>query len=185
MAMRNDPKLSTMFHCSFGHGPCTRKQSITEGTFFGNSRLTVNKILLLAFFGQLVVHMLFFSNRLSIRLEGQGVERTEDRRMFAISVDNRNKVTLTRFIKRYVRTGSHIITDCWNGYDTSELIKLGMQHSTVNHSKGFKDPTNSIEGNWRGFKQQTPTQHYNSLYFNGGLDEVIWRRNNVVNGKPL
>mmetsp|Transcript_13288 Transcript_13288/g.12035 ORF Transcript_13288/g.12035 Transcript_13288/m.12035 type:complete len:122 (+) Transcript_13288:517-882(+) len=103
--------------------------------------------------------------------------------MFAISVDNRKQITLTKFIKRYVHTGSHIITDCWKGYDTSVLTKLGMQHSTVNHSKGFKDPltgahTNSIEGNWRGFKQQIPTQHYNSLYVNGGLDEVIWRRNN-------
>jgi len=48
-----------------------------------------------------------------------GVERTEERRMFAIAVEDRRKDTLTKFIKRYVKSGSHIITDCWRGYDNS------------------------------------------------------------------
>ena len=73
--------------------------------------------------------------------------------------------TLEEIILRRVRPGTHIITDCWAGYNG--LVEkgddiyfyvsfkmfpyLGYSHSTVNHSRHFKDPvtgthSNTIEG---------------------------------------
>eukprot|EP01035_Chromulina_nebulosa_P041900 gene41900-56742_t len=120
MAMRNDPKLPKMFHCSFGR--CTLKKSITKGTFFGNSRLTqqtgLNKNTITDWwqYCQELVAVTLQEHKIGgpgivveideskfgkrkhntgKRVEGVwvlgGVERTEDRRTFAISVDNRNK----------------------------------------------------------------------------------------------
>ena len=84
-----------------------------------------------------------------------GMERTEERKMFAVAVDNRNAETLLDVIRRYVKPGSYVITDCWAGYHTDGLLELEMLQARVNHTLHFVDPetgarTNSIEGTWHG-----------------------------------
>jgi transposase-like protein len=76
-----------------------------------------------------------------------GVERTDKRKVFLITVERRNMAVLERVITRYVRPGSIIHTDCWRGY--LNLSNLGYTHYTVNHSIGFNINgihTNTIEG---------------------------------------
>ena len=45
-----------------------------------------------------------------------GVERTEERRLFVITVPDRSAVTLLDAIKEHVREGNVIVTDLWKGY---------------------------------------------------------------------
>ena len=112
-----------------------------------------------------------------------GRERTEDRRMFAIRVDDRSAETLLDIIVRYVRPGSIVYTDCWKGYKTDGLLEAGMLHSTVNHSLHFKDPitgvcTNSIEGTWAAMKGVIPKRKRTEEMIEPFLFEYMWRANN-------
>ena len=63
-----------------------------------------------------------------------GIDRSEDKNMFAVSVPDRSARTLLEIIRRHVRPGSIIYTDCWKGYRTEDLADLGCAHLTVNHS---------------------------------------------------
>ncbi|KAG1617325.1 hypothetical protein G6F44_013065 [Rhizopus delemar] len=81
-----------------------------------------------------------------------GVERTPERKVFLLTVPNRNQNTLKLIIDTFVKDGSHVMVDCWKGYkgiDSDPSRSLIVQ--TVNHSKTFRDPktgacTNTIEG---------------------------------------
>ena len=94
-------------------------------------------------------------------VEGQwvlgGVERTEERRIFLVSVERRDATTLLSIIQDKVAPGSIIYTDCWAAYGGIPSLvddngqPLDLQHFTVNHSLHFRDPitrvhTNTIEG---------------------------------------
>lgn len=109
-----------------------------------------------------------------------GVERTEQRKMFAVAVDNRNALTLRNVIEAYVNPGSIIYTDCWKGYVPESLAAIGMFHDTVNHSIGFVSPTgvhtNHIEGTWAGIKIKIPRQHRTRKFVDGDLIKFIWKR---------
>ena len=63
------------------------------------------------------------------------VERTEERRMFAVQVRDRTEPTLTALIQRHIHPGSQILSDCWAGYSTNILEGLGYVHRTVNQPK--------------------------------------------------
>ena len=63
------------------------------------------------------------------------VERTEERRMFAVQVRDRTEPTLTALIQRHIHPGSQILSDCWAGYSTNILEGLGYVHRTVNQKK--------------------------------------------------
>ncbi|CAG8477413.1 4456_t:CDS:1, partial [Scutellospora calospora] len=67
-----------------------------------------------------------------------GIERTEEKRVFLIIVEKRDKETIREIIEKYVEKGSIIHTDCWKGYIGIE--DLGIIHGTVNHSIYFTDP---------------------------------------------
>ncbi|KCZ79323.1 hypothetical protein H312_03291 [Anncaliia algerae PRA339] len=100
------------------------------------------------------------------------VERTIDRRIFLIAIDDRRANTLQKILSQNVKPDSILYTDCWRGY-----IGLGSNftmHKTVNHLKGFKDytsgvHTNTIEGNWAAVKAQISprlrTKKINSILF--------------------
>jgi transposase-like protein len=68
-----------------------------------------------------------------------GVERTEQRRVFAVPVKNRESLTLQRVIHDHVHPGSIIHTDLWKAYGWIDERPY-FNHATVNHSLNFKDP---------------------------------------------
>lgn len=106
--------------------------------------------------------------------------------MFAIVVEKRDARTLIPLLRRFIRPGSIIISDCWKAYDRIEEIRqAGFQyytHEQVNHSKSFKDPrtgahTNTCEGAWRSqYKAFIPKQAYNKNAFQGHLFERMWKK---------
>ena len=90
------------------------------------------------------------------------VERTPQRRIIFIPVEDRKKSTLEELLINHVHPGSVIYSDCWKSYN--QLSERFSAHYTVNHSKNFVDPTtnthtNTIEGNWAGVKQQTSVSY--------------------------
>uniref|UniRef100_A0A914QWH8 ISXO2-like transposase domain-containing protein n=1 Tax=Panagrolaimus davidi TaxID=227884 RepID=A0A914QWH8_9BILA len=87
-----------------------------------------------------------------------GLERSSGR-VVMCPVQHRDKRTLHALIKRWIKPGTTVISDCWSAYNGIE--EYGMQHLTVNHSKNFKDPvtgacTNRIESSWRHAKAALP-----------------------------
>jgi transposase-like protein len=120
------------------------------------------------------------------RVEGAwlvgGVERTPERKFFAVQVQKRDKETLLGIVADYVLPGSIVLTDCWKGYLGLDEIN-SYTHATVNHSKFFKDPethvhTNTIEGTWSGLKRKIPVRNRNSKCVDLHVFEFIWRRKN-------
>uniref|UniRef100_A0A0G4IFX7 ISXO2-like transposase domain-containing protein n=1 Tax=Chromera velia CCMP2878 TaxID=1169474 RepID=A0A0G4IFX7_9ALVE len=85
-----------------------------------------------------------------------GVERTKERRFFAVPVSDRNETTMREIIKKYVHPESILYTDMWKAY-TKPGQECVAGHWTVNHKKWYVDPktgvhTNTIEGTWNGMK---------------------------------
>ena len=115
-----------------------------------------------------------------------GVERTDDKLVFAEIVENRSSDTIRDVISRHVAMGSIIHTDCWRGYswlqDSSDY-----SHFTVNHSVEFVDSatgvhTNGIEGSWAGMKRGIAPRNRTKMMLEKHLLEYIWRkkhRNNL------
>ena len=108
----------------------------------------------------------------------RGVERNT-KKVFTIPVEKRDKETLLKNIKKYIKPQTKIITDCWKGY--IDLKHNGYQHETVNHKKYFKDPitkacTNMIEGTWNGFKLSIKPQYRTKRFLYNHLLECQWRK---------
>lgn len=79
-----------------------------------------------------------------------------ERRIILIPIKKKDAKTLRKNIKKCVKKGSVIYTDCWKGY--SKLETLRYTHKTVNHKLNYVDPitachTNTIKGNWNGIKR--------------------------------
>ena len=103
---------------------------------------------------------------------------------FVAPVDRRDARTLRRVIRAHVADGSTIITDCWHGHRSEELVAAGFEHWTVNHSYHFVDPdtgahTQTVERFWGLLKEQnkrnrgTPRELM-PMY----IAEFIWRYRN-------
>ena len=117
------------------------------------------------------------------RVEGQwvfgGREKYDKSKIFMIPVPNRKAVTLEKIIKKWIKPGSIIHSDCWKAY--SRLGKMGYTHVTVNHSKEFKNIetaacTNCIESEWRHAKVAMPKYGVHKGLHAGYLAEFMWRR---------
>ena len=104
---------------------------------------------------------------------------------FMVIGPNRTRQTLQKHIKRYVKEGSVIITDCWAAYnDFSDMANnqhesMDYVHYTVNHSETYVDPdtgahTNTIEGMWAHVKRHTPKLGLKSTFLDGYLCRFIW-----------
>jgi transposase-like protein len=113
-----------------------------------------------------------------------GVEVTQERKFFALVVENRNANTLNELIKKFVLPGSVVITDGWKGHS---LFKRdpSFTHYCVIHAIGFKilegKHTNHIEGTWSGLKSNVPVMCRVIGRLQGKLFEFIWRRENKAN----
>ncbi len=80
------------------------------------------------------------------------MEKTLERKLFLTVVLDRSRDTLLDKIKKHVKPGSTIYTDCWAVYDTlSDLPGFNYVYRQVNHSREYVTSdgvhTNSIEGN--------------------------------------
>lgn len=65
-----------------------------------------------------------------------GVEITNKRRCFLVTVPNRNAETMKTIIQKFIRPGTTIYSDCWRAYDN--IPEWGdFSHETVNHSEEF------------------------------------------------
>ena len=114
-----------------------------------------------------------------------GIERTQEKCVFAQIVDDRSENTLLRVIAENIHPESMIYSDLWKG-DTNISDYLNMEHQTVNHSQHFKDPetgthTNTIEGTWNGFKIAIPPRNRGKENLNQRLLAKIWRKQNKDN----
>ena len=117
------------------------------------------------------------------KVEGQWVfgslEKYDKSKIFMVPVSNRKAATLEKLIKRWIKPGSIIHSDCWKGY--TRLSKLGYTHVTVNHSKEFLNRenaacTNCIESEWRHAKVAMPRYGIHKGLHAGYLAEFMWRR---------
>ena len=84
-----------------------------------------------------------------------GVEKTLERRIFLVVVQDRTQETLLQIIKENVAEGSIIHTDYWAGYlGIDRLFGFRFHHERVNHTDCFVREdgchTNTIEGKSRG-----------------------------------
>ena len=108
-----------------------------------------------------------------------GRESKDKSKIFMVPVHNRKKETLEHLIKKYIKPGSIIHSDCWKAYDN--LKDMGYKHITVNHSKHFTDPhtgacTNRIESDWRHAKVSMPRYGVKEGDHVSYLAEFLWRR---------
>ncbi|KAG7518072.1 hypothetical protein JOB18_023807 [Solea senegalensis] len=82
--------------------------------------------------------------------------RRSRRRPVLKLVETRSRRTLLPIIRKYVRPGSEIISDCWRSYN--RLSHDGYIHYQVNHQRYFVHPgtgahTQHIERAWRTYKE--------------------------------
>ena len=113
-------------------------------------------------------------------MEGQwvvgGIE-SDSRKSFLIPVDKRDEQTLLPIIKKWIKLGTTIISDCWKAY--TNLEKYGYTHKTLNHSEEFVnkdgDSTNKIEGHWRHPKVKILLLCVRKHHFSPYLSEFMWR----------
>ncbi|EIE78878.1 hypothetical protein G6F46_012975 [Rhizopus delemar] len=116
-----------------------------------------------------------------------GVERTPERKVFLLTVSNRNQNTLKLIIDTFVKDGSHVMVDCWKGYKGIDSVpSRNLIVRTVNHSKTFRDPKtgaciNTIEGTWNGTKRGVTSRHRTASMMPWKLVEFIWRRKHAGN----
>lgn len=110
----------------------------------------------------------------------EGVERSAERKLFAVEVEDRSESTIRNVIEEHVAPGSVIHTDCWKAY-----AFLGREDDyenlTVNHSKTFKDiltgvHTNTIEGTWNALKRKIPARNRTASDLGDHLYSFIWNR---------
>jgi hypothetical protein len=112
-----------------------------------------------------------------------GVERGSTGKMFIVQVTDRTAKTIEIVLKKFVRSGTTIVTDCNPSYKFIERCKQ-FSHVRVNHGRGFVDKnngqtTNRIESTWKGLKSKISKRdrrYGETLGYK--IAEYIWRRQN-------
>ena len=107
-----------------------------------------------------------------------GIERISRRGFFEI-VDESSVDRLIPIIKRYVKPGSIILSDCWKAY--SSLKDEGYLYLTVSHSVEFKNKetgacTNLIESTWNAVKKSLPKYGTQKQLYDSYLVEYCVRK---------
>jgi transposase-like protein len=111
-----------------------------------------------------------------------GVERTADRRVFMVPVEDRSANTIREIIRAHVTPGSIVHTDGWRGYFGID-VECSVIHRTVNHQEGFIDyetgvHTNVVEGTNFALKRKVPVRSRVKEGIVEHLSEFVWRRQN-------
>lgn len=114
-----------------------------------------------------------------------GIERTLEKKIFIIPIENRSSEIIDNILCKHVKEGSIIYTDCWKGYQNLQ-IKFNFQHETVNHSKEFFNHhngvcTNTVEGLNNGIKTKIKARNRVKTGIEAHVLEYIWRRQNKNN----
>lgn len=118
-----------------------------------------------------------------------GIYDPARKRGYAELVNDRSAATLTPIILRHVSAGSEIWSDQWNAYvNLGNLPGNPYNHSTVDHSRHFKDPvtgvhTNHVENYWSRLKKLTRVAGNRSA-IPGRIDEFMWRERFGGSGLP-
>ena len=98
--------------------------------------------------------------------------------MFFATVEDRSAQTLIPLIKRWIRPGTKILSDCWKSY--ASLQEEGYLHETVNHSVTFVSETgvhtNTIESRWLSLKKSLPKYGTTKGLYESYLAEYCIRR---------
>ena len=108
------------------------------------------------------------------------VEKTKERKIVLVQVEDRKKPTLEALLLKYVHPESTVHSDCWRSYQ--KLSLLFSEHLTKLNSLYFSDPltkinTNTIEGNWSGVKKQVQYPHRTKKNIDYYLIRFIFKRN--------
>ena len=109
--------------------------------------------------------------------------RTRD--CFLVPVEDRTASTLIPLIKKWIKPGTKVISDCWKAYGT--LKEEGYIHGTVNHSIEFVnsetgDHTQTIESTWRAVKRSLPRSGTRKPFYQSYFLEFLFRRRYFVDG---
>ena len=109
-----------------------------------------------------------------------GVERTPERKLFLVQVENRSAETINEILRQHVRPGSIPVTDMWRGY-LPPPSELRLRHLTVKYSVEFKNEEtgackNMVEGTNNGLKMKIPLGNRTQSDVGEHLLEFIWRR---------
>ena len=111
-----------------------------------------------------------------------GMERDGHRR-FATVVADRKASTLAGEIRRYVRPGTHIISDGLPAYaNIVNMPDCFYGHSVVIHKQGFLNPTNTsvhtqnIESLWSSLKRKHKFMCGSTGSLQTYIDEFLWRK---------
>ena len=80
-----------------------------------------------------------------------------EKKGFLIPVPQRDAATLLPIIQQWIAPGTTIHSDMWGAYN--QLMNIGYQHGTVNHTYHFVDPltgvhTNHVESMWMRAKNK-------------------------------
>jgi len=107
-----------------------------------------------------------------------GFER-ESKKLFIEPVPNRSAQTLLDIIKKKIKPGTKIISDCWKAYDC--LYHEGYLHETVNHKYNFVDPdtsahTQHIERAWRETRNNIPRFGTRKEHYISYIAEFMFKR---------
>ena len=107
-----------------------------------------------------------------------GIERGNPQRCFLERVPDRTAATLIPLVKKYIKPGTKILSDCWRPYD--QLEKEGFAHESVNHSIEFVSETGvhtqTIESTWRAVKRTLPSSGGRPEMLDSYLAEFLFRR---------
>jgi len=107
-----------------------------------------------------------------------GYER-ESKKLFIECVPDRSAETLLAIIKKWIKPGTTIMSDCWKAYNC--LQSEGYQHLTVNHSYNFVDPdtkahTQHIERAWRETRGNIPRYGIRKKHYATYIAEFLFKQ---------
>lgn len=99
--------------------------------------------------------------------------------VFMEPVPDRSAETLLEIIKKRIRPGTTVMSDCWKAYNCLEAE--GYKHLTVNHQINFVDPdtaayTQNIERTWRDARSAIPKYGRRTYFMSEYIAEFLFRR---------